>query len=136
MQVNWSLIKQIAETKAIDLWLLFPIGSVNRLLTKEGEPPKIWQEKLDRFFGNHDWFERFYQRSTDMFDNVRIEKTAVPKHIRDFFIELLKQEFAGVVNPLELQNSSGSPLYLFCFAVSNPKAKKPALSIANDILAD
>ncbi|MFZ1979036.1 MAG: three-Cys-motif partner protein TcmP [Bacteroidota bacterium] len=33
MQVSWSTIEAIAETKAIDLWLLFPLGvAVNRLL--------------------------------------------------------------------------------------------------------
>jgi len=35
MQVEWKTIEAIAATKAIDLWLLFPLGiGVNRLLTK------------------------------------------------------------------------------------------------------
>ena len=37
-QVEWTTIEAIAATKAIDLWLLFPLGiGVNRLLTKSGE---------------------------------------------------------------------------------------------------
>src|SRR5690606_24601920 len=36
-QVTWDTIKAIAETRAIDLWILFPIGTVNRLLNRNGE---------------------------------------------------------------------------------------------------
>jgi three-Cys-motif partner protein len=34
MQVEWATLKLLAETKAVDLWLLFPLGqAVMRLLT-------------------------------------------------------------------------------------------------------
>lgn len=37
MQVEWQTLEAVARTKAIDLWLLFPLGiGVNRLLTKDG----------------------------------------------------------------------------------------------------
>ena len=40
MQVEWKTIEAITATRAIDLWLLFPLGmGVNRLLTKSGEIP-------------------------------------------------------------------------------------------------
>lgn len=35
MQVSWDTIRLIAATKAIDLWYLFPVGAVNRLLEKK-----------------------------------------------------------------------------------------------------
>lgn len=39
MQVDWTTIEAIARTKAIDLWLLFPLGqAVNRLLTRQRVP--------------------------------------------------------------------------------------------------
>ena len=45
MQVEWKTIEAIASTKAIDLWLLFPLGiGVNRLLKRDGDirvPRKI-----------------------------------------------------------------------------------------------
>ncbi len=38
MQVDWKTIEAVAATKAIDLWLLFPLGvGVNRLLTRSGD---------------------------------------------------------------------------------------------------
>jgi hypothetical protein len=52
-----------------------------------------------------------------------------------FFVERLEQVFAGVSkNPLPLRNSKGVPLFLLCFAASNPKGAKPALRIANHLL--
>ena len=37
MQVEWRTIESIAKTRAIDLWLLFPIGmGINRLLRRDG----------------------------------------------------------------------------------------------------
>ncbi|MEW6074198.1 MAG: hypothetical protein AB1726_16580 [Planctomycetota bacterium] len=44
MQVEWVTIEAVAQTKAIDLWVLFPLGvGVNRLLTKSGEIPESWR---------------------------------------------------------------------------------------------
>lgn len=49
MQVEWKTIEAIAATKAIDLWLLFPLGiGVNRLLTKSGDIPDSWRRATRR----------------------------------------------------------------------------------------
>lgn len=137
MQVEWSLIKAIADTRAIDLWLLFPLGiAVNRLLTKEAPPPRAWEEKLTRFFGTDAWRDRFYQRQTDIFGNRVETKLANAASIKQFFIERLATIFAKVApNPLVLTNSNRNPLYLFCFAAGNPKGASTALKIAQHILS-
>jgi three-Cys-motif partner protein len=60
MQVDWSLIEAIANTRAVDLWILFPLGiAVNRLLTKAELPPKKWAEALTRILGTEEWPIRF-----------------------------------------------------------------------------
>lgn len=47
MQVKWSTVEAIAATKAIDLWLLFPLGqAVNRLLKKDGKINNINRKRL------------------------------------------------------------------------------------------
>jgi hypothetical protein len=48
MQVDWTTVEAIARTKAIDLWVLFPLGiGVNRLLTKSGDiPDSLWDAKV------------------------------------------------------------------------------------------
>ncbi|MDO9567604.1 MAG: three-Cys-motif partner protein TcmP [Candidatus Desulfaltia sp.] len=66
MQVNWETIKAIADTEAIDLWYLFPLGiGVNRLLKKDaGKMPASWEAKLDSILGTNEWKEAFYNEGT------------------------------------------------------------------------
>jgi three-Cys-motif partner protein len=62
MQVTWDTIEAIAKTKALDLWLLFPLGvAVNRLLKKDAKIPEAWRKILDAMFGTTDWYEAFYK---------------------------------------------------------------------------
>lgn len=135
MQVEWETIKAIAGTKAIDLWLLFPLGiGVNRLLTRSGEIPKAWHHRLDVMFGTPDWINAFYrvESQPDLFNPAAttLVKARIDV-IASYFVERLKTVFPAVApNPRILRNSSGNPMYLFCFAAANPLA----LKIANDIL--
>jgi three-Cys-motif partner protein len=62
MQVDWATIEAVAQTKAIDLWVLFPLGiGVNRLLTKSGDIPESWRRRLNLLLGTEDWYEEFYR---------------------------------------------------------------------------
>jgi len=143
MQVDWSTIEAIAATRAIVLWILFPLGqAVNRLLTKSGIPASRQGQRLTRYFGTEDWKEAFYEEPSDqpsMFDALGEETGFVKRTNFDaigrFFVERLEQVIVGVSkNPLPLRNSKGVPLFLLCFAASNPKGAKPALKIANHLL--
>ncbi|WP_058866049.1 three-Cys-motif partner protein TcmP [Chloracidobacterium thermophilum] len=139
MQVEWKLIEALAKTKAIDLWLLFPIGvAVNRLLTKGGKPPLVWEQTLTRVFGTEDWRDNFYSEKTEttLFgDNDVTVKEADFAKIGEFFVNRLKTVFSEVAeNPLPLRNSQNTILYLLCFAAGNPTGAKTAVRIAQHIL--
>jgi three-Cys-motif partner protein len=139
MQVTWETVSAVAETHAIDLWLLFPLGvAVNRMLTRDGKISETWQHRLDEFFGVKDWRDVFYQTRTEtsLFgEEERTEKIADLTAIGAYFVGRLKTIFAGVANnPLALRNSTNTPLYLLCFAAGNPKGAKTAVKIAQDIL--
>lgn len=139
MQVEWSLIEEIARTRAIDLWVLFPLGvAVNRLLTSDKPPPDEWAQALDRIFGSTEWRECFYPSEIRerLFEREETrEKHADFKCIADFFVQRLERVFSGVArNPLALVNSRSVPIYLLCFAVGNPRGVKAALRIAEHIL--
>lgn len=138
MQVEWATIESIAKTEAIDLWLLFPIGSVNRLLENRGEIHSARRRRLDLVFGSPDWYDEFYQleQQIPLFsEEERFEKrNHIFDEIERYFIERLRGVFASVANnPLPLRNSKNSLMYLLCFAAGNPNAPK-ALEIAQDIL--
>ncbi|MDP9150528.1 MAG: three-Cys-motif partner protein TcmP [Myxococcota bacterium] len=141
MQVEWKTIEAIAGTKAIDLWLLFPLGiGVNRLLTKSGEIPESWRRRLDVLLGTTDWYDEFYRvdTTTTLFGTQedRIVK-ATTETIGRYFNERLKAVFAGVADrPAVLRNSANCPLYLFCFATGNERGAPIALRIANHLLKE
>ncbi len=137
MQVNWDLLKAIAGTKRIDLWLLVPIGmGVNRMMTNKDLPPQEWSERLTRFFGSEEWQERFYKpvRQPDLFgDGPTHEKNANYEELSSYFVERLRSIFGhdGVApNPLTQRNSRNSPMFLLCFASTN----KTGIKIAHWLL--
>ena len=139
MQVEWKTIQMIAETKAIDLWILFPLGiGVNRLLTRTGRLPGGWRRRLDLLLGTTDWYDEFYPRSPSLtlFDEIEPERIkASIDVIGGYFVKRLKTAFAGVVDsPTVLRNSSGCPIYLLCFASGNKRGAPIALKIARAIM--
>lgn len=141
MQVEWTTIEAIAQTKAIDLWLLFPLGiGMNRLLTRSGDIPKSWRHSLNLLLGSEDWYQEFYKIETmpTLFgdDNERVIKVTMDTMGR-YFNNRLKSIFAGVAEkPGVLRNSANSPLYLLCFAVGNERGKDIALRIAQHLLKE
>lgn len=139
MQVEWTTIEAIAATRAIDLWLLFPLGiGVNRLLTRSGEIPDPWRRRLDLLLGTGDWYDEFYRTETTptLFGDSeeRVVKARI-ETIGRYFNRRLESVFSGVVaSPGVLRNSRGNPLYLLCFAVGNSRGSAIALRIARHLL--
>ena len=139
MEVEWVTIEAIAQTQAIDLWLLFPLGqAVNRLLTRHGPPEEAWAQRLTRMFGTETWKDAFYRVPTQgtLFGaETTLEKDADFDAIGAFFVQRLETVFAQVVQkPRSLRNTKNVPIYLLCFAAGNPKGAPTAVKIASYIL--
>lgn len=142
MQVEWKTLEAIAQTNAIDLWLLFPLGiGVNRLVTRSGEIPAGWRSRLNVMLGTSEWEEAFYldqpTLQQDLFGSVETERAKVTaEEMGRFFFERLKALFpkGAVSEPIKLKNSANCPLYLLCFAASNKQGAPIALKIAEHIL--
>lgn len=142
MQVEWSLLEKIAETHAIDVWFLFPIGvGVNRHLTRSEPPPEDWADRLTRVFGTSEWRTEFYPAKSilTLFGDVASQaKDTDFARMSDYFVKRLNTVFTGVAaNPLLLKTPKKNvPLFLLCFATGSNKesAKNAALKIAEDIL--
>ena len=139
-QVKWETLKLIASTKSIDVWYLFPIGAVQRLMTNNGIMPETWKRRLDAIFGDHGWETKFYidDPQMDLFSsNDNKIKTINTDSLSKYICERLTTTFPAVApNPRVLYNSKNSPMFLFCFAVSsdNVKAQRLALNGAEFIL--
>lgn len=102
-------------------------------------PPAEWQHALDRIFGTHDWYSRFYvtTRQINLFGDeiLSTQRVADSEAVGAFMIERLRTAFCKVApKPGVLLNSQNVPLYLFCFASANPKGAPIALNIAGHLL--
>lgn len=147
-QVNWSTLETVAQTRSIDVWYLFPFSALNRMLPKNGKYGS-WEQCIDRLLGDTGWRTEFYKEDPQMnlFDffpdpaqsgqSNRLIKDANPEHIKSYIIGRLETIFPCVSKyPRIFKNSKKSPMFLFCFAISNEStnAQRLALRIADHIL--
>jgi three-Cys-motif partner protein len=139
MSVAWETIKAIANTHAIDLWILFPFAiGANRMTPSEVLPDKDWAVILSKVFGTSDWINQFYKRrsGTDLFGTKHdsVTKIVGADEILQYFLDRLRTVFPHVVQePMILYNSNNSPMYALCFAAGNEKGGKIALKIASHL---
>ena len=134
MELSWSCLEKIKNTKAFDVWYLFPFSAVNRNLPKSGEIQHANENLLTKIFGSSDWKQHIYQESPQLtlFGDPNMEK--IPDGLKDYIQSRLSQTFPTVApNPVLLRNEKNSPIFLLCFAGSNPNEKARGLSIKGAI---
>ncbi len=139
LQVRWEALAALADTQAVDLWLLFPLGqAVNRLLTSKKLPAGGWADRLTTIFGTDEWKTRFYTRagqSSFLGSDAGLEKSATFKSILEYWQERLASVFTRVApHPRILRNSRNNPIFVLCFAASNPQGAPTAVRIADYLL--
>lgn len=146
-QVNWATLENVAQTKSVDVWYLFPFSALERMLPKNGKYDK-WEDCIDRLLGDAGWRKEFYKKDPqmtlfDLFpepgqsDGERMVKDANPDHIKEYILSRLGTIFPCVSkHALIFRNSRNSPMFLFCFAIASesPKAQGLALRMADYIL--
>ncbi len=147
-QVNWTTLENVAKTKSIDVWYLFPFSALNRMLPRDGKF-ETWEGCIDRLLGDSGWQTAFYKEDPQglLFDlspdtgvsnsGTRKIKDANPENIKAYIISRLETIFPCVSkHPRLFKNCRNSPLFLFCFAISNESksAQGLALRIADHIL--
>lgn len=149
LSVNWDSLSIIARTKAIDVWYLFPIGALNRMLTTSGKMDITWEKKLNTVLGTAQWKDAFYKEKSrevvqlsfgengetntgdpncesNLFKNTNIAS------IKDFITKRLEETFAWVSpNPRLLKTEKNTPLFYLFLAVSNPS--EPAIDLAKKL---
>lgn len=139
--VDWSTLEKVAKTKSIDVWYLFPLYALNRMLPRDGHIKQSIEKCIDRILGNNEWKTEFYKPDPQISlfeENIEERvKVANSNKIKEYIISRLKTIFPCVSkNPRIFWNSNNAPIFLFCFAISNPsnKAQGLALRIADYIL--
>jgi len=139
MQVEWATVQLLGETKGVDLWYLFSLGGVIRMLTRDGLIEESWQRRLDNVFGAKDWRKHFYRTATEpsLFGAHDVtHRDATVRNVQKYIEGRLKTAFVAVAPSLVLRNSRSFPQFALCFAASNEKGAKTALKIATHLLRE
>lgn len=122
MGVDWATLELLAQTRAVDVWYLFPLEAVNRQLAHDlDRVDENKQVRLDQIFGTTAWREELYQTSVerDLFDVVteRSGRQVNKRQIERYAINRLKTVFSFVSEPLPLINEADRQLFsLLCLA--------------------
>lgn len=142
--VLWTTVEAVSKTKSIDMWYLFPFSALNRLLPRDGNIIPANASRIDALLGDITWRTEFYipDPQPSLLPNPSqsgLIKSANPNQIAQYIVKRLETTFAAVSQkPRMLRNSNRAPMFLFCFAISNPNksAQSIALRIADYILKE
>ncbi len=143
VSVDFDTISTIAEISNLDIWCLFPIGTIRRLLARNYD--KVIQknkDKLNKFFGTKNWINEFYNDDNQMKlfnSNNTSHREADKEYITNYYINRLRTVFSYVLDDvLFLENSKKSKLYALIFAMSckNKRAHDIGGRIASHLIKD
>jgi three-Cys-motif partner protein len=134
MQVPWSTIELLGRTKAIEVFLNFPVGmAIQRLMYRD--PTKFTAKRramLDDYFGSPDWFDIIYRTRRTLFDDETEEKIEQSgKRLLNWYRDRLKKVFGHVSKGALFRNTRGGHLYYLLLATRN----STGVTIANDVLS-
>ena len=137
-EVDWQTVRSIADTKSVDLWILFPLSALTRILPTERQPDEEWAAVLDRVFGGPEWRDALYSTQVqptlfgeDRMLTVRSDQQAIV----DAYLAKLRTVFEAVApTPRWFLNSRKSPQFALMFAASNPAGAPIAVRIADHLL--
>jgi three-Cys-motif partner protein len=129
LHLNWNVLYTAGKSKAIDIFLNFPVMDMNILW---GNPDKVEQAQIGRmnaFWGDESWRTAAYEKQQGLFCTIE-EKTS-NWAIATAFRKRLKDiaGFNNVPEPIPMINTRGSVVYYLFFA----SPKEVAGKIVRDI---
>jgi three-Cys-motif partner protein len=126
MDIEWPTIESIARTKALEIFMNFPVMAINRSVLRKN-PYKLTKEQIERmnrFWGSTEWRTNIYKEVQNLF-GTHIEKVSqTGRSLGSLFQKRLEQVFPEVTFPLVMKNSMGAPLYCLIFAGHKSTGKK------------
>jgi len=136
MELEWDILNLIQITGILDIWYLFPFSAVNRNLYKDGKIPQAIKDKLNIIFGDDEWETALYKKTPQTtLDGDRILEKADADKIRNYILTKMEKIFPYVSKESTfLKTDNNSPLFLLCYAISNPSPS--ATSLGDKVVKD
>ena len=127
MGTEWSTIEQIAETRALEIFINFPVMALNRTVLPN-DPNTLTEaqiERMNQFWGSTEWRGDIYTQIPTLFGDVemKIERTT-GQRLGRLFKKRLEEVFSHVTSPLVMTNSKNAPLYCLILAGHNSTGTK------------
>lgn len=143
--VEWTTVSRIAELQALDTWILFPIGAIQRILPTSRIPDDVdprWAKRLTTVYGDESW-RRLY-RPNPQKSLFGQDDSLGQSYFRDpganGLLDLYKSRLSDcfgsrlLKESCTLANSTGSPLFEFIFCAGNKRGEPIAKRIAKHLL--
>jgi three-Cys-motif partner protein len=129
LHLNWEVMRQAGQTRAIDMFLNFPVMDMNRnaIWRNPERAPQSGIERMNRFWGDETWKQSAYA------DSAQYQLFSAPNRVKQdndaivaAFRERLKKVagFSFVPEPLPMKNSNNATVYYLFLASPKPVAEK------------
>ena len=134
-QLEWATVEHVAGLERLDMWLLFPVGAIGRMLPLSRNPEPGWVKRLNTVCGGEQW-RRLYSLVPDLFGEEEVERASGV----DGFLKIYKGQLEEVFGSRflnksrTLRNSKNSPLFEFIFCAGHPRGAYTAKKIAKYLI--
>ena len=129
LQLNWDVVVAAGKSRAIDLFLNFPIMDMNRRALWSA-PDRVTTSQaapMTSFWGDDSWRRVAYRPAAqgNLFGDATTEKASNEDVVRAFQRRLVDVAgFKNVPAPMPMRNSTKSVVYYLFFASQNDVANK------------
>lgn len=130
LTLNWEVIARAAATKAIDIFLNFPIMDMNRnpLWSNPAGVAAEDRRRMTAFWGDESWKDVVCRAQPTLFGDEDLIKAGGNTQVVKAFRERLRNVagFAEVPEPIPMRNSKNATVYYLFFASHNKTGAKIA----------
>jgi len=133
LDLDWNVIQQAGQSKAVDMFLNFPVMDMNRnaIWRNPDQVPKSGIDRMNRFWGDESWRQAAYGESPqgNLFGTEMVKQRN--EQIVTAFCERLKKVagFNFVPEPLPMRNTKNAIVYYLFLASPKAVAQKIILDI-------
>ena len=139
-QLKWSTVEAFNGTCS-DVWLLFPLSAVLRMMPKGSVPSGGLAKSLDELFGTSSWRSMYQKQEHDQLclfgdSDCGWHRESGIDDLVEFATERFKEVFPEVNGPAILRTEKNSPLFALYSMVANEsaQAKKVSRGISTDLI--
>lgn len=123
MSIRRSTLEALAATKSFDVWFLFPLMAVTRVMERSHDVRPSWSKKLDDMYGNHDWERAIYHEDPQLSlfgERCVLQRYGGTDEILRYTTTWLSGIFSRVYeNPYVLRTEGNTQLFALYAAISS-----------------